>query len=210
MKVRLIATAALLSALPASGGSAPPSEAQIDALTPIDAQPSRALVDLAFPGDTVASLRALATDSTVDLGLQLRAMRMLPEYCPPIDCAGTDLHQTLVDIVTGYRARLTAGELPPRELLRLRAAMEALGATRSGDPADVALLVDARLLKHASRDVQVAAVHAVRRVCTPDRCDSGTCTDTAKAIRELHTGSDTQVEAAVNSALQDLAQCAEQ
>ncbi|HMG54329.1 MAG TPA: hypothetical protein VK601_12620, partial [Kofleriaceae bacterium] len=82
MKTRLIATAALLCALPASGGGVQPTPEQIDALTPIDTQPSRAQVDLAFPsGASITGLIALATDPTQDLGLQIRAIRTLPQYC---------------------------------------------------------------------------------------------------------------------------------
>jgi hypothetical protein len=210
MKTRLIATAALLCALPASGGGVQPTPAQVDALTPIDAPPVRGQVELAFPaGAGIAGLIALATDPGQELGLQIRAMRTLPQFCPPTGCAAAPLHQTLVTIVDGYRALLATTALPPTELLRLRAAMEALGATRAGIQADVDLLTAPVLLHHASRDVQVTAVHALRRLCSPDLCSHDSCVQSANAVRALRTGADTQVDAAINSALQDLAQCSQ-
>jgi len=210
MKTRLIATAALLCALPASGGGVQPTPEQIDALTPIDTQPSRAQVDLAFPpGASITGLIGLATDPTQDLGLQIRAIRMLPQYCPDSACGGALLHQTLVNIVDGYRVILATTALPPNELLRLRAAIEALGATRSGLQTDVELVTAPVLLRHPSRDVQVTAVHALRRMCSPDLCSHDACVQSANAVRALRTGKDTQIDAAVNGALQDLAQCSQ-
>jgi len=209
MKIRLLATAALLCALPASGDGVAPTPEQIDALTPIDTQPARAQVDLAFPpGASIAGLIGLATNPAQDLGLQIRAIRMLPQYCPGA-CGGEQLHQILVNIVDGYRMILATTALPPTELLRLRAALEALGATRSGLQTDVELVTAPVLLRHPSRDVQVTAVHALRRLCSPDLCSHDACVQSANAVRALRTGADTQVDAAVNGALQDLAQCSQ-
>lgn len=173
MKRRLLAIAALLSALPASGGEVPPDPAVVEALTSIDALPTPVLVDAAFQSgsgsDGLSGLAALAADSTIDLGVQLRAIRTLPLYCPQPDasCAGTTIHDTLLALVQGYVASLRQtppATLTPQDLLRLRAAVEALGATRSGLASDVDVLTQEpqALLRHASRDVRFAVVRALR------------------------------------------------
>ena len=214
MMRRLLAMAALLCAVPATGSGVDPTPAQVDALTVVDAPPSRAVVDLAFssgPGPTpgLDALLALAGDSTQDLGLQIRAMRALPQYCLPTGCARSAVHDTLAAIVDRYRTQLEAAALPPKDMLRLRAAMEALGATRSGLLTDVELLTAPALLHHPSRDVQVTTVHALRSVCSPEQCPQNACVQAANAVRSIRTGADTQVDAAVNRALADLAQCAQ-
>lgn len=214
MTRRLLVMAALLCAVPATGSGIDPTSAQIDALTVVDAPPSRALVDRAFssgPGPTpgLDALLALAGDATQDLGLQIRAMRALPQYCLPTGCARSTVHDALAAIVDRYRAQLATAALSPKDLLRLRAAIEALGATRSGLQADVDLLTAPALLHHPSRDVQVTAVHALRDLCSPDLCSRDACLQDANAIRALRTGTDTQVDAAINRALADLARCAQ-
>jgi hypothetical protein len=215
MTRRLLVLAALLCAVPATGSGVEPTPAQVDALTVVDAPPTRAVIDLAFssgPGPTPGrdGALALADDPTQDLGLQIRALRALPQYCLPTGCAGTAVHDTLARIVDRYRTQLAAGALSPQDILRLRAAMEALGATRSGLQADVDLLTTPpTLLHHPSRDVQVTAVHALRNLCSPDLCSHDACLQDANAVRALRTGADTQVDAAINRALADLARCAQ-
>jgi hypothetical protein len=208
--------AALLCAVPATGSAIDPTQAQLDALTVVDAPPSRKVVDLAFssgpgPSPGLDALLVLARDGMQDLGLQIRAIRTLPQYCPavPDPCAGTTVHDTLAMIVDDFRNQLTAGPLAPQDLLRLRAAMEALGATQSGLQSDVELLIDPALLRHPSRDVQVTAVHALRSLCSSDLCSHKACVEDANAVRSIRTGADTQVDAAINRALADLAQCAQ-
>ena len=214
MTRRLLVIAALLCAVPATGSGIDPTSAQIDALTVVDAPPSRALVDLAFssgPGPTpgLDALLALAGDATQDLGLQIRAVRALPQYCLPTGCARTAVHDALAAIVDRYRTQLVAAPLSPQDMLRLRAAVEALGATRSGLQADVDLLTAPALLRHPSRDVQVTVVHALRNLCSPDLCSRDACVRDANALRELRTNTDTQVDAAIDRALADLARCAQ-
>jgi hypothetical protein len=214
MTRRLLVLAALLCAVPATGSGIDPTPAQVDALTVVDAPPTRAVVDLAFssgPGPTpgLDALLALAGDATQDLGLQIRAMRALPQYCLPAGCARSTVHDALAAIVDRYRAQLATAALSPQDMLRLRAAIEALGATRSGLQADVDLLTAPALLRHPSRDVQVTAVHALRNLCSPDLCSRDACLQDANAVRALRTGTDTQVDAAINRALADLARCAQ-
>jgi hypothetical protein len=214
MTRRLLVLAALLCAIPATGSGVAPSSAQIDALTVVDAPPSRAVVDRAFssdPGPTpgLDALLMLARDPTQDLGLQIRALRALPQYCVMTGCAGTAVHDALARIVGAYLAQLAAAALSPQDMLRLRAAMEALGATRSGLQTDVDLLTAPALLHHPSRDIQVTTVHALRSLCSPDLCSHDACMQDANAVRALRTGADTQVDAAINRALADLAPCAQ-
>lgn len=215
MTARLLVVAAILCAVPASGGSVDPTPAQVDVLTAIDTPPTRAVVDLVFasgPGPTpgLDALLALASDPARDLGLQIRALRALPQYCLPTGCAGTTVHDALAAIVDGYRTQLAAATaLAPADVLRLRVAMEALGATQSGLQADVDLLTSPALLHHPSRDVEVTAVHALRSLCSPDLCSHDACLQDANAVRALRTGADTQVDAAINRALADLAPCAQ-
>src|SRR5262249_6801210 len=131
--------------------------------------------------------------------------------CTPPGCpAGTAAHDTLATIVGNYQMQLTTVALAPLDVLRLRVAMEALGATQSGLQADVDLLTKPELLHHPSRDVQVTAVHALHDLCSPRLCSPGACGKASSAVSALRTSADdTQVDAAVNSALPDLAQCSQ-
>lgn len=207
MKTRLAVFAVLLCTFPASGGSVQPTPEQIDALTQIDATPTREQIDLAFGATSGAgALIAIARDPGMGLDLQLRAIRTLPQYCAAQGCAG-EVHDNLLALVSGYVA-LLPGPLAPRDMLRLRAAIEALGATRSGLSGDVHLLAVAQLLRHPNRDVQVTTVHALRDLCSRGLCDRTTCIEDAAAVRALRSSTgETQLDAAINSALQDLAQC---
>lgn len=215
MRPKLLVFAALLCAVPASGGGVDPTPAQVDALTAIETPPTRAVIDLAFasgpgPSPGLDALLALAKGPTQDLGLQIRAIRALPQYCPPAGCAGTAAHDALAMIVGNYQMQLATATLAPPDVLRLRTAMEALGATQSGLQADVDLLTAPVLLHHPSRDVQVTAVHALRNLCSPDLCSPDACVQASSAVRALRTSAaDTQIDAAVNSALPDLAQCSQ-
>ena len=48
----------------------------------------------------------------------------------------------------------------------------------------------------------------LRDVCSRNLCDRQTCTEDAAAVRALRSSTgETQLDAAINSALQDLAQC---
>jgi hypothetical protein len=215
MRPRPLIFAALLGAVPASGGGVTPTPAQVDALTAIDTPPTRAVVDLAFASDPgpspgLEALQALAVDPMQDLGLQIRAIRALPQYCPPAGCpAGTAAHDALAMIIDDYQTPLTTAALAPQDVLRLRVAIEALGATRSGLQVDVDRLTATALLQYPSRDVQVTAVQALHSLCSPDLCSPGACQQAADAVRALPTVADTQVADAVSRALPDLARCAQ-
>jgi hypothetical protein len=197
MKLRLVATAALLCALPAQGDDTMLSPGVINALTPIDTVPSKSSLNAVFqtPQAALDNLRAIALDSAVDLGIELRAIRMLPAYCPPAPqvCGpSTAAHDALIDLIDRYSSPPTA-----QDQLRLRAAIEALGATRSGLASDVEKLLP--LLSSGSRDVRNTVVRALRNLCN------------SQAIAALNVRyqqeATAQVKLAISAALKDLGQC---
>jgi HEAT repeat protein len=139
----------------------------------------------------------------MDLGIQIHAIRMLPLYCPdtPACAPGAAVHDTLFTIVNGYLAQL--GLTPPvqlaaTDLLRLRAAVEAIGATHSALPVDADLLLSHGLIDHDSRDVRVTVVRALRGL--------NSCTAVNPLKVRLVTDPSPQVRAAIHTALQAL-QC---
>jgi hypothetical protein len=162
---RLLALAPVLFALPASGDQAALPPAVVIALTPLDTLPSKSDVDSAFtPEPALDNLIAIARTSTADLGVALHAIRMLPLYCSDAaSCGdGTPIHDTLFTIISEYVAVLGQSPLAPQDVLRLRAAVEALGAIRSALSNDADLLASPALIDHDSRDVRVTVVRALR------------------------------------------------
>ncbi|MBA3455257.1 MAG: HEAT repeat domain-containing protein [Deltaproteobacteria bacterium] len=134
------------------------SQPVINALTPIDSIPSSNQLNSVFNGsetEALSNLTAIAlSQGTVDLGVQLRAIRALTHYCRT-PCGTHEAHVALETIATTPRYRdAQAGS----DLLVLRAALEALGVLRI--PGDVAILVPQ--LDHPSRDIRAAAAHALR------------------------------------------------
>jgi hypothetical protein len=173
----------------------PLDQMEIEAMTPIDGLPSSTALDAVFGvAQTVTSLQdiALSTDPTVDFGVQLRAIRTLPAYCPTTAPCSTTAHDTLVQLVAAYD--LVA--LPTaRDLLRLRATIEALGL--AGVPDDVGILTG--FLDHTNRDVRATTAKALGTLCN------------TVAIQALRTRSaaelSLQVKLAISAALRDLANC---
>jgi hypothetical protein len=198
MKRRLIAAAALLCALPASGDNALLSQHVINVLTPIDSIPSKSSLNDAFASPQLAldSLRSIALDRAVDVGIQLRAIRALPAYCPqaPARCGvGTTVHDTLGSLIDSSTTSLQT----PVDLLRLRAAVEAFGATHSGLASDVDKLVP--LLGLGSRDLRATVVKALHGICNHRAAD----------LLRLHAARERsrQVLEAIRGALSDLSAC---
>jgi len=204
LKGRLILAAAVLCALPAQGANPTLSDDEVHVLTQVDAMPTREGLDEAFqPTGALARLPTIASDDAHDLGVQLRA---IPAYCP--SAAGacgpeTPSHDVLVDLIARYRDA-TDAEQAPQNTLRLRAAVEALGATRSGLPEDVDLLLTLlgdgakRVDGHPSLDVRAAAVAAVGELCNPDAKD---------VLFPYLFDPSPQVVAKVRDALRDLELC---
>ena len=159
----LIVCAVLLCALPASGDNALLTFPVINALTSIDAVPSRAALDDAFGAAALTDLLTVAGDRDADLGVVLRAIRAVPGYCPPVPqpCGtGTAAHDGLLALIAGF----PAAQYTPQDLLRLRAAVEALGATHAALASDVAAI--APLLDHGSRDVRATVARALGSLCS--------------------------------------------
>ena len=188
-----IAALLLLCALPARGQSVALAPQILYALTSIDALPSKADLEavLANPPNELAMLRGYATGSGYDFGVRLRAIRAIPHFCAdrPAEC-----HAAILAVLDGVDASDgSAGQ----KLLRRRAAIEALGAARAGDPGDVARLVG--FLGDGSRDLRVAAARALRDLCDP------------AAIAPLRQRRDVeqvaQVRHALDEALAVLAEC---
>jgi len=192
---RLLATVAVLAcALRAESNDSLLTPRAIHVLTPIDELPTRGAVSEAFGnGD---ALRAIAQDRAIDLGIQLRAIRALAMLCPapPQACGnGNPGRETLLAIVAAEQAHPNQ----PASVLRLRAAIEALGATRSETPADIDRFGD--LLSHDSRDVRSTAVRALRGICA------------ARSVEKLKSRSGrepvAQVQVAIDNALSLLRNC---
>jgi hypothetical protein len=196
VRLRLLACAGLLCALPASGSNALLTPPVVQTLTSIDAIPSQTALNTAFGSQApLDSLLAIAGDRMVDLGIALRAIRALPAYCPPASqtCGpGTVVHDALISLVDGLAAPRT-----PQDLLQLRAAVEALGATRSGLASDVDKLMP--LLGNGSRDVRATVVGAIRNICSK----AAIIPLSAYFFNEPSL----QVKFAITAALRDLAQC---
>lgn len=152
---RLAIVLAFGVALPARGDVTALPQPALDALTLIDEVPSIAQLNGAFENQALANLQMIAlAQGSVDLGVQLRAIRALTHYCNPTPCGDTDpVRTTLVMVATTYAAAHAGSDV-----LVLRAAIEALGLLRV--PTDYTLL--AGQLQHASRDIRAAAAHALR------------------------------------------------
>jgi hypothetical protein len=184
--------------LPARGDNSLLTTRTITALTSIDSVPSIAGLNDTFssPEAALLDLQALARDPSIDPGIAIRAIRALPGYCPPApqSCATGAVHETLIRLITDFPATPQSGA----PVLRLRAAVEALGMTRAVLDADVDLMLP--LLKHHSRDVRATVVRALRTSCNAKA---------TAALKTLGVNEPTmQVQFAILSALRDLERCA--
>lgn len=200
MRIALAGWAALLCTLPAHGGEIALPQSVVHALTPIDAQPTPAALNQVFENPELAleNLKSIALDRSIDLGIQLRAIRALPSYCPPEPqpCGpGTMVHDTLIMLMKSQ----TLVQHTPQDQLRLRAAIEALGATRSKLAEDVNTLKP--LLSNGSRDVRATVVRALLNICNTEAIDPLTRSYSLEQVA--------QVRAQISAAIQDLHQCGE-
>ena len=188
-----------LCTLPAHGNQGMVDQDVLFKLTSIDTVVTKQDLQavLASPANEVAKLRELATGN-YDFGLRLRAIRAIPHFCPeqPDECRDAIL--AVLDYVDADDSRL-----PGQKVLRLRAAIEALGAARTGHAEDVTRLV--AFLSDGSRDLRVAAIRALRDLCDPAaivplrrrlKDENGHPVETVK-----------QVQLAIDEALATLAQC---
>jgi hypothetical protein len=189
----LLLAAVLLCAWPAAGALPDVPDEVVDALTQIDTAPSTDMLNGMFPTPQAAldNLRQIALDAT-EFGVQLRAIRALPAYCPS-PCTDSPVRDTLLSLIANYSRTMHA----PQDIMRLRAAVEALGATHSRLAADVTLIRP--LLDDLSRDVRATAVRALRNICHQD----------AITPLSMHYQSEKteQVKHEIYDALRDLLQC---
>ena len=168
------------------------SDAALHALTMIDRVVTKTELIAAFGAqDTATALVALAADPSTDVGVRLRAIRALPLFCSS-PCSGTSIHTTLLALLSGPS---TGG---PSVLLK-RAALEALGAAKSGDLGDVSSI--AAFLNHSSRDLRAAAASSLRVLCN---------TQALTPLRSRYQIEPfEQVRLAISEALRDLPNCAQ-
>jgi hypothetical protein len=190
MRPYVLALAAFAFAATARGSEALSIPIQ-NTLTATDTVPTTSEIDTVFTDHATAlsSLSSIAQDPGTDVGIRIRALHALTNYCTA-PCADADAaHQALVQFIMA-----SAGDQTGTTIVMLRGAIEALGPQRVGT--DLPLLVP--LLAHPSRDIRAATAHALRDLCN------------TQAITPLRTqlGSETtdQVRLAISEALRILGQ----
>lgn len=177
----------------ATGSTSISDQAQ-QALTMVDTIPTEAQLNTAFNDNpnvsALPSLAAIAGDSTNDVGIRLRAIHALKNYCTA-PCATNDVaHQSVLGIVNANTVE-TVGS----PILLLRAAIETLGPMKTSS--DVPVLVV--LLDHQSRDIRAATARALRDLCN---------TQAITPLRVRYAKEQTeQVKLAISEALRILDQC---
>ncbi len=140
-----------LVALVATAGADSLTQGEQNTLTPIDSVPTPNEISSQFP-DPANQLASIASDSTQDIGIRLRAIHALVHYCSP--CSTTDApHAALAALIS-----TNAGAQSGSSLLLLRAAIEAIGPLQVST--DLDLLVP--LLDHRSRDIRAVTALGLR------------------------------------------------
>lgn len=166
MKIRPILLAICVGAIANATTELPQSVAAV--LTNIDSVPTQTQLDFAFDNHDQATfgLAEIAADVHADVGVRMRAIHALSNYCVAPCNHGDTAHLALYDLVRSI------GDEGPQDIVILRAALEAIGPQRATDPpppidpdhpTDVQLLLSH--LGSLSRDVRVAAVHGLRDLC---------------------------------------------
>lgn len=192
---------AALCALPAYGEQDRLSDSELHALTPIDSVPSKSALNVVFgsaPDAARDGLLKIVREGTDDFGVEIRAIRALPVYCPPApaSCAGTVVHASLAELV---RSKQSLQQQTAQDLLRMRAAVEALGQTRTGLAEDVDLL--APLLSSTSRDLRATVARALLNICNRTALLP---LDKVLGVEQVE-----HVKAEMRAAVRELAHCAE-
>lgn len=184
--------------------SAPPAHSTVQlstsvrhVLTSISELPTRDDLESAFqnqspPVDPLVGLESIINNEQ-DLGLQLRAIRALPQFCPS-NCQNDQAHTLLVGVIDRYN-NMIASDRTSKDTLRVRAAIEALGVIKLPD--DLNLLKG--FLESSSRDIRATTVHALRNLCN---------TEAIPALRARYQHEPVpQVSLAISAALRDLNTC---
>jgi len=196
MKRRII-LAVLAAGLVTLAAAAEPLDTQTFALTAIDVVPTKDELDTALMGSGAGSqtpvqqLEALATGSAgSDTGVRLRAINVLPQYCP---CSGSadPVRIAVQDVITQYGSALSGADV-----VVLRAAIESLGALRPTSTDDYTFLKP--LLNHPSRDIRAATARAIAGLCNT------TATNDLR-VRYQNESTD-QVKLAISATLRILSQ----
>jgi len=191
MRRQALVLALLAFAATAHGTSVVLSMQQQNTLTPIDSVPTTSELDALFPdaGSALDGLALIAQDSTTDVGIRIRALHALTQYCAAPCADGDPAHQALVQFIVNNQTDATG-----TTSVMLRSAIEALGPQRVAT--DLTLLEG--LLDHPSRDIRAATAHALR-----DLCNTNAILDLR--IRESIETTD-QVRLAISEALRVLGQ----
>lgn len=142
-------------------------------------------------GDPVQQLRALALDPATDFGVRLRAIRSLPLYCQA-PCTTDAPHLAILDVLAAIPSGRTG-----TTILLTRATLEALGETRSGDDADVDLVIP--FLGDLSRDLRATSARTLGRLCNQRAIDPLRGRFNVETIP--------QVQHAITDALRELDEC---
>jgi HEAT repeat protein len=154
-----VAVLVALCALPAHGQQPTLTPKILYGLTSIDTVTTKQDLQsiLESPANELSLLRQYALGTSVDFGVRLRATRALSHFCTvPAECRAA-----IIDVLDD----IDHSPDSPGKILRRRAAIEALGAARTGNPEDVSLLLG--FVDDPSRDIRVAAVRALRDLCNP-------------------------------------------
>lgn len=165
-----LALAALASVARADGNQE--LKDKVHVLTELDALPQVASLEL-------KQVQLAAQDPNIDPWIAIRATRTLADYCPngPTDCAvASTVHDTLHAMIaslslqapstptpSGRPGGAVVGAMTGQRQLRLRAAVEAMGASRLVTEADIDMLL--ALLVSPSRDVRAAVVRTLGTSC---------------------------------------------
>lgn len=181
-----------LCALPARGEVALTPQI-LYALTSIDTIPTKKDLESVLgnptPPQALTTLGAYANGPNIDFGMRIRAIRAIPHFC------SGQLEECRSAIVA---ALADPAGTPGQRILQRRAAIEALGAARTGSVNDVPLLVG--FLGDGSRDIRVAAVRALRDLCDPAAIEP-------LEQRKVIPTEVAQVKKAIDEALAVLEQC---
>lgn len=192
LAVTSFAVAVAASVAFATGGVSTLSEHQRNTLTTIDTIPTRDLLNDVFDGAALAKLSSIAQDKDIDIGVRVRAIHGLVNYCPD-PCSDSELaHQSLTTLIGSL---ITTNETLGEPIILLRASIETLGALKV--KADANLLKD--LLDHPSRDIRAATARALRDLCN---------NQAVIPLRVRYASETTdQVKLAISEALRILGQC---